>query len=263
MEFKGFAISRDLLYLSAALLGMALGYFWSISRKDLNLRSRNRRIALALVLLSAMIAALAISFIVSMGAVFKDTGLLIIAGVFILVCAVALRFPRAVAFPLLIASSLIVVWVGYSCLRPKPVSTAPLVLIENDTASGFIDGEGDVKIVKVDGLSSVYIQAVVVDIDPHYPVFGGSKRVQITEISNGGEQLYSDNSLNGPMVQRFYSFLNASRFLGINVQNKYCTISTAGIAQGAQKSIYASELTERLTERLIDRLIDQIDQKDE
>jgi hypothetical protein len=244
MGFKEFAISRDLLYLSGAFLGAALGYFWSFVRKDLNLRSRNRRIALALFLLSAMIAGLAISFIASMGAVFTDAGILIVAGIFTLVCAVALRFPRAVAFPLLIIGSLLVVWIGYSCLRPKPVSTAPLVIIANDGANSHVEDEGGVKIISTDGLSSLHIEAVLVEIDPCYPVFGGSRRVQITEISLGTGRLYSDNSLKGPIVQRFYSFLNANNFFRISVQNKSSAIDTAGIAPGSQKSIYVSELAD-------------------
>ncbi|MDR1099661.1 MAG: hypothetical protein LBL28_04195, partial [Treponema sp.] len=70
MEFSHFSIARDLLYASGVLTGVTLGYVLSLLRRDISIRSRNRRLTLILCVFSGDLAAFSAAIVVSVGEIF-------------------------------------------------------------------------------------------------------------------------------------------------------------------------------------------------
>ncbi len=194
-----FGLSRDMLYLSGLLAGIALGFFLSAFKKNSSTRFRSRRIALTLLFLSLMIASLAVSVIASMGAIFAERGVLVCAGLAVLVFAVAVRFPRAVAYPLIIFGGLVTVWLTWSYLRFPQFHDTPVALVSSAANDSFAvrifsgsDGENTSAAVSGEsglrekndsgrifytnsGVSVLDFFLVFIELDQIFPVAGGRK----------------------------------------------------------------------------------------
>ncbi|MDR2133967.1 MAG: hypothetical protein LBP27_02575 [Treponema sp.] len=215
MDSSIFSVSRDLLYLSGALTGIALGFVLSLLRKDLGIRSKNRRISVMLLFLSGALAAFAAALGVSRGAVFSDSGLFLAAGMCIPPCALAARFPRAAAYPLILAGGLLAVWLAFSYLRfpPADSGSAPPALIYGEGEGPFSiqTGGGRAPVLSIpDGLSSLEFRGVLISFDRHYPFVGGAGRGRISEIRRNGEVLYHDAGIGSPLLEACYSWLGAN-----------------------------------------------------
>jgi hypothetical protein len=216
MDSRIFSISRDLLCLTGALIGVALGFILSLFRKDLGIRAKNRRISVILLVFSGAITAFVAAVIASYGAVFRESGLFIVAGICILLFALAARFPRAAAYPLILAGGLIVVWLAYSYLRfPRvDLSSAPPAAIyggENGSFSIQIRDGTQTPVPSVsDGLSSLEFKGVLIGFDRHYPVIGGVRRGRVSEIRRNNEVLYHDADIDNPLLESWYSHLGSN-----------------------------------------------------
>jgi hypothetical protein len=139
MDVRNFSIARDLLYVSGALMGIVLGYILSLFRKNISLRLRNQRLTLILFVFSGVLAAFSGAILVSQGDIFFSDSLFIAAGICIPVFALAAYFPRTVAYPLILAGGLLVVWLGYSFLRFPLITEggSPLVYVHHEGDSTY------------------------------------------------------------------------------------------------------------------------------
>ena len=257
MDFSGFALSRDLLYLCGVVSGIAVGFLLSLFRKDLGKGSRNRRVTLALVFFSGTVACLAISYIVSMGKIFTIAAVLIMAGIFLIVFALAVRFPRVVAYPLILLGGLALSWLCVFCLRFPAITDAPVLtlshaesaaaddmyLIQWAPASPGIDPEDDeTSIIQIEGRRSrLNFSAAVFTIGQYYPFVGGRKHGLITEINSDIGQEYYDNSLDNPLARIGYASSYSRlpvRALRISAEYISKTLTLDNMLPGNEISVY-------------------------
>jgi hypothetical protein len=230
MDFNAFAQSRDLLCLSGVFTGLAAGCLLSHFRTGMSRRSRNRGIVLSLLCFSGTVAALAAAIIVSLGAIFKDGGVIAAALFCIPVFTLIVRFPRTVAYPLILAGGLVVVWLGYTFLRfplaqtssvptsagagneiiinETAASSVPLAYIssieENRYIISFSASIGDraqiAPLQITGGLSGVQFSAAFISFQQYIPLVGGTVRGMITEISRNAEVIYANTSIQSPFA---------------------------------------------------------------
>ena len=257
MDLYNFALSRDMFYISGAAAGLALGCFFSLLKHGLSAQARNRRIVLALLLLSVMIAGWAVSVIVSKAAIFKETGVIVVAGVLAALFVLTVFFPRAAAYPLILLGGLCAVGMGYVCMRfppliDQPLTQEPLALVSVTGNTDDADKDGDVIVIKApipalnirisDTVSYMQFSAAVIDINRLYPVAGGKKRIVLTEISTDTGIIFSDNPLESSILKSFYSPSGLGSRIGINSRSLYCRVNREGIPAGKDIPVYASEL---------------------
>ena len=247
MDFNSYALCRDILYISGAVTGVALGLLLGNFRKDLNAKNKSRRIALAMFFFSGTVAGLAISFIISYGAIFTDIPALVFSGVFIVLCALSVIFPRVVAYPLILLGGLAVTWLCIFCLRFPAFSGIPafgITHIENsppgsntwliDPAPGtapvhspnslVFNEEENKNVIWVTGNHSfLTVRMTTIEIERHFPFAGGAKHCLVTAINSDTGLEYSDNSLQNPLASIFFTRRNSdliSKLLSINT-NEY------------------------------------------
>jgi hypothetical protein len=128
MEFEQFATARDFFYLASIFLGAALGFMLCHFRKRSPRRIRNRSLALAFCCLSAMTVSLAAAIIISQVQAFAEISVYLTGAVLAALLVIAVRFPRAAGFPLILLAGIAAVWVGFSFLRyPIANPAAPVV----------------------------------------------------------------------------------------------------------------------------------------
>ena len=266
-----FGLSRDMLYLSGLLAGIALGFFLSAFKKNSSTHFRSRRIALTLLFLSLMIASLAVSVIASMGAIFAERGVLVCAGLAVLIFAVAVRFPRAVAYPLIIFGGLVTVWLTWSYLRFPQFHDTPVALVSSAANDSFAvrifsgsDGENTSAAVSGEsglrekndsgrifytnsGVSVLDFFLVFIELDQIFPVAGGSKRVILREINADSDTLFQENPLEG-LLSNYYNWIESrprSTLLGITCRSLGGTVHTQGMSAETVIPVLITELTVR------------------
>jgi hypothetical protein len=248
MDFKNFSIARDLLCLSGAFVGIALGYLLSLFRGDITLRSRNRRITLILLFFSGALVSFSAAILVSHGAVFGAVALFAVAAIAVPVFALAVCFPRAAAFPLILASGLLVVWLGYSYLRFPPINSSSVPVIFNEGGSysikfPFSRGNGDRAVLLLPSLqsqSSLEFQGTRISFGKLYPIIGGTERGAIGTIRQDGKVLYTDPLFVSRLLKAYYSLL-ASVFqkgsFAVTFQTLEGKIPMSSVPDGANLTI--------------------------
>jgi hypothetical protein len=228
MDFDNFALSRDLFYLAGALAGAAVGCFLTLFRKDRSIRSRNRRISVLLCVLSGAIIAIALSLIISQRGILRVNFLFVFVGICFFVFMFAVIFPRAVAYPLILAGGLLFVWVGYTFLRFPVIeeSSVPLAFVSHERERLVVrfptgdraqnisrnskSGQDKIEPLVVSGdVSSLEFFAIVISYNKLYPLIGGEKRGVISMIRRGDEMLYTDPYVNKPLFSSYYSHFNS------------------------------------------------------
>jgi hypothetical protein len=261
MDVRNFSIARDLLYLSGALTGVCLGYILGLFKKHISIRSRNRRITLIFLAFSGVLAAFSASVVVSYGGIFASRGLFLAAAACVPVFALAVFFPRAAAYPLILAGGLLTVWLGYSFLRFPPAAGAgvPLVYVYHEgtdvyavslpakpakPAAGAARGNS-AAVPAGDRTAAAFqisgnqppldLAGVLIRFHPWYPLIGGTERGAVTLIRRGGEVLYTDRRPENSVLKSWYSRLEA---LGIVFQNAGGTVSLDAIPRGAGMAVF-------------------------
>jgi hypothetical protein len=258
MEFNIFAITRDLLYLSGILVGIALGCIVSLFSKDITIQSRNRRISIILVVFSGAISSFALATAVSLGMIFENPGIFIVTGICILVFALAAHFPRAVAYPLILAAGLLAVWLGFSYLRFPLIksSSVPLAAVYNEgedlfsiqtsqgtgPRAGSSPNSGDraqPETIRISGnVSSLEFTGIVIRFNRLYPLVGGTERGLITEIRKDSEFLFSKAAVDEPFLKNYYTWLNTGgRIFGITFQKVEGQVPFETIPQGMNVTV--------------------------
>jgi vacuolar-type H+-ATPase subunit I/STV1 len=114
MSFATFATARDMFYVSALLMGLALGFALRILKKG-----KHRSVLITGVLYLFSLAVLVTTFvlILSRGAVFYDQGLVLIALCIFGLTAICVFFPIPTAFPAIIIAGILAVWIGAAFWR--------------------------------------------------------------------------------------------------------------------------------------------------
>jgi hypothetical protein len=256
MELRNFSLARDLLYAGGALTGIALGYILTLFWKDMTIRSRNRRITLIFFVFSGALAAFSAAILVSSGDIFSAGSLFFVAGACVPVFALAVCFPRAAAYPLILAGGLLAVWLGYSFLRfPLISSGSPLLYVSHegdnaysvripaepgetgDRAAPAGDGtgqSGDRAVITVSHISGnqppLTVQGILISFDPRYPLVGGTERGLISRIRRGSETLYADS--------RTISRRARPGFLGAGFQPLEETVFLDAVPRGANLAVF-------------------------
>lgn len=263
MDVRNFSIARDLLYASGALTGVALGYIVSLFRTIVTIRSRGRRITLIFIVFSAALAAFAAAIAVSFGDIFSSTGLFIVAGIWVPVFTLAVCFPRALAYPLILAGGLLVVWLGYFFLRFPLVTeghSPPLYVYHAGNAAYTInilakpgqtgdragktvpvqDGSQrdstDLVVLQISGnRPPLDIEGVLIHFHPWYPLIGGTERGLVTLIRRDNEILYTNTHPENVLSKVRHSRLDS---FGIVVKSVGGTVSLDSIPRGADLAVF-------------------------
>jgi hypothetical protein len=256
MDVRNFFIARDLLYAGGALTGIVLGYALSFFRRDMTTRSRNRRLALVLFVFSGALAAFAAAIVLFPREIFAVGGLLLLVGLCVPVFALAVLFPRAAAYPLILAGGLLAVWLGYSFLRfPLAAGNSfPLLYVyhEGDTAYSVRlpagpDNNRDratTAVLRINGKQPpLEIEGVLIGFHPRYPLIGGTARGLITFIRRGTETLYTAPAPETSAVEAWHSLPARP---GIVFQTVSGTVPLDAIPGGAHLTVYFSRETRSL-----------------
>jgi hypothetical protein len=112
MTFVSFAAARDMFYLGAALVGVALGFLLRAFRVRGDGRWRGAQVTLSMYLFSAAIFVMALALVFSRGAALYDGGLIRMVLCVIGVSALCVFFPIHVGFPMVILLGALIVWAG-------------------------------------------------------------------------------------------------------------------------------------------------------
>ncbi|MDR3146454.1 MAG: hypothetical protein LBU21_09260 [Treponema sp.] len=251
MDLHAFAVSRDFLYLGAALGGFCLGCLVVLVRVRRLAEKRNRTITLGLCLLSAAIAALMPALIRSGGEIFFIKSLLLSAGALCLVCALAVAFPRAAGFPLVLIGGLVVVWLGAAFLRfPLLESEERLMASVYNPGDGtFVvnpsgppdPGQGGIRIDDMGspGENPLEFTVSMVEFDPLTPLIGGMRRGALTAIRRDGVALFTNTRWGSPLAGTLYKFLGTKApWAGLAVREYRTQFGIGDILPGTSRWVY-------------------------
>jgi hypothetical protein len=220
MEFEEYTAARDLFYLAALFAGAGIGCVLNRFRSKSTLRFRNRTITLALCLFSGMVAALAGALMYSGALIVFETALYIPALIAAALLVLAVRFPRAAGFPLILVSGCAVIWIGYSFLQFPRLDTK-----EPFRVSVFCEGKGQYTVRFASGKGAKAKQNLLIRLEgkeqpaegflefcfvrvsyaPSFPLAGGENRGIITEIRGENEVFYANPQFAGIVLRGWYA----------------------------------------------------------
>jgi hypothetical protein len=246
MDFENFTGVRDLICLSGAFLGAALGCVLSAFRKNISQRLKNRLISLCFCFFSGLVAAFALALIYSNGAALSAGPLFIPALIIMAVFILAFRFPRAAAFPLILAGGIFVIWIAYSFLRFPPVraNDAPLASVHKEEGGffsvrfGYNSGNSktpdpDVLRLETEG-PPLDFRLALMSFDKTVPLIGGERRGLIAEIRRGDKSLFTDPFINAPPLMAWYALFSAPPGpLVLSFQRLSAVINGGALAPGS------------------------------
>ncbi|MDR1949047.1 MAG: hypothetical protein LBQ38_06630 [Spirochaetaceae bacterium] len=250
MGFDSFPVSRDFLYLGAALGGLCLACVVVLVRVRGSKKTRNRIITLGLCLLSAAIAALMPALIRSGGKVFLVKPLLLAAAAGALLFALAGSFPRAFGFPLVLAGGLVVVWLGLAFLRFPPLEDEGRLVtsVYNAGDGSFVlkppepPDSGQNSITIDDTGSPLEFTAAVVEFDPLLPVIGGLRRGIVTEILRDGKPLFTEPRWENPLTGSLYRLIQTKTpWACVSVREYHAQCGMDAILPGMSRGVYVNQ----------------------
>jgi hypothetical protein len=251
MNFERFAASRDFMYLAAVCMGLTLGCITDICVPRRTSRSRDALITAGLCCLSGTVAALAAALVLA-GPLLTLKPLILPCGVTVCVLALAFRFPRMVAFPLLLLSGFVIVWLGYSFLRfPQAVPSAlPLASVYHESG-GFpvyvnasqAGASETLPRIRLRSLENeelpLEFSAGFVRYGDLYPLIGGVTRGGLSSVRQGENELASGFALKSPFLLMFYNRFPAERRLwGLSFQTCKTTLNLNAILPGLGGTVF-------------------------
>jgi hypothetical protein len=219
MEFEDYAAARDLLYLAALFAGSGIGCVLNRFRLESTLRFRNRTVTLALCLFSGMVAALAGALIYSRGLIVFEKSLYIPVLLTAALLVPAVRFPRALGFPLILVSGCVVIWMGYSFLQfPRFDRGAFRVSVSGEGngqyavrfASGRRANQEQNLVIRLAGEGEggenfLEFSFIRLGYAAPFPLIGGENRGIITEIRGKDTVFYADKRFAGNLLRGWYA----------------------------------------------------------
>jgi len=218
MDFEKFAPARDYFYLAAILLGAGTGCILNRFRKNSTRRFRNWVVTVGLIFFSGTLAALSAAIVYSNGHILLDTTLYPYLGILAAVLILALRFPRAAGFPVIIISGVFIIWISYGYLRFPVINDSGRLRITRE-ANGFVHvipvvSSGETKTAEkplpvfsfqASGDSQVMeFRAFCFSFSRVLPVIGGVRRGCIAEIRCGEELNYTDARFSNKLFPGLY-----------------------------------------------------------
>ncbi|MDR2094225.1 MAG: hypothetical protein LBP76_01745 [Treponema sp.] len=239
-----FSVSRDLFYLSAFLFGLGIGCFLHTLRRRTTVRFKNRMLTLMFFIFSPVVIALAFTCVYSRFRIFQIFPCLITAGVLVVVSALALRFPRCVAFPLIILGGIFSIWIAYTFLRFPRMDREnfPLVSVYNGGGDIFVHFEprgtdkfspdtADLGPLEKDAPLEIWL--ALISMDPVLPLIGAQKRGFVSLVQKGGETLFTEKRLDAGLFRKWYALLSDGAPAGVvdvSLDFKEIQIETSGLA---------------------------------
>ena len=246
MDFEHFASARDFFYLAALFFGAGLGSVLNRFRRNFprgrNIsRFRNRSVTAGLCFFSGTVAALTAACVFSNWIIFTDVRLYIPFAVLVALPALAVRFPRAAGFPLILAAGVMVVWIGYTWLRLPAFDGnirnrvtrdgAGLIYLRLVSSSGT-EREAYVSFAPTGDDSVLEFRALRFSFSETFPLVGGLHRGVITEVRSNDALLYTDPRFginNGPPLD-FMPFILSREISG--------NLRTATLLPGADLTVF-------------------------
>jgi hypothetical protein len=225
MEFEQYAAARDLLYLSALFAGAAVGCVFNRFRIRSSPAFRSRTVTVALCLFSAMVVALAGALVYSNGLILFEKALYLPATLAAFLLILAVRFPRAAAFPLILVSGCIVVWIGYSFLQFPLIATGEPFRVSVSSVSNAGTGQYAARFASPRG--AVPNQELLISLESEgrpedrflefrfvrvsyaafFPLIGGENRGLVSEVRSRDEVFYADPRFAGSLLRGWYAGL--------------------------------------------------------
>jgi hypothetical protein len=210
-------------------------------------------VALMFFIFSLFVVALAFTCVYSRLEIFQIFPCLIIASIFAVVSAAALRFPRTVAFPLIILGGVFSIWTAYTFLRFPPMDrgTSGLVSIYNgedgifihfeprNRADRFSPAAADIGPLEAD--APLAIQLALISMDPAIPLIGAQKRGIVSLIQKSGEAVFTEKRLTGSLFRKWYSLLSQEALSGmidISLSFKEIQVDTSGFTPEMSLTVF-------------------------
>jgi multisubunit Na+/H+ antiporter MnhB subunit len=240
------ALFRDLLYLSALLIGAALGCILSLFRGDLTSKCRDRIVSLIFCILSGVVIVITAIILKAPGGLSRLPALILPAAVIALIFLGACRFPRAGAL-LFLPAGLCVVWLGYSFLRFPRIgpegNTLGLLGSRGDGTYSLglelqpkPDRAGSSGMVHLDFPGgTLELEGVYVFFDERFPLIGGEGRGFIRGIRRNGEPVFSGPLGESSLLGAYYALFPApagGERAGFFFRRFYRTLDLAPLPSG-------------------------------
>jgi len=237
MEFEYFTQARDFYYAAVVCLGLSLGCLTRLIPSSGAPPNKNRRITGSLCFFASAVAFFATALVKSQGSVQFISFLLIPSGILGSLSIAAVRFPRAVAFPLIILMGLLTVWLGYSVFRFPAIAPSGTAVVSvfsglndrywvypnaNEQEIGqialpleSIPSTGDLAaLIPVEDADQPLVARLsALSFDPRYPLIGAKQNGAITQVRQGAVELFSLPGL--PWAQYPTSFTARALQIGI------------------------------------------------
>lgn len=219
MEFNNPGTARDLFYLASLFFGAGLGSLLNRWRFHANQRFRSRSTTWGFLLLSAAVVCFALNLILSGGKFFPEFSYYLTGIILAVSALLALRFPRAAGFPLVLAAGFIIVWMAYSFgqftrydkdgtfvgyWESSATGQVSIHLITDKTITFFLEAENpdfELSISTVEYVSFI-------------PLAGGEKRGIITELQSSGNILYLDSRYEKGLMGAWYTSMEKIQIKG-------------------------------------------------
>ena len=218
MAYNNFGTSRDLLYLAALFLGAGLGFIFHHFRFGTKRRFRNASLSIGFCLFSGAIAALTAAVICSNWIIFKETSLYLPAAIIAAFFALAVSFPRAAGFPLIIIIFIIAAASGFAIFNFPPLQKPDQVLlirdsgdvlnikpVQNEDGKVYLPetGPDDSVTIIIAENSVLEFHSYCFSFSGYFPLLGGIKRGDIYEITGNNEILYTKTGLGNGFFSGF------------------------------------------------------------
>ena len=229
MDFENFCPARDFYYLAFLLLGAGTGCILNRWRRKSTHRSRNWAVVTGLCFFSGAFAALTLAIIYSNGRILLSTPLYPYLGFIAVIMILALRFPKAAGFPLIILAGVFVVWISCGYLRFPVVNDTGLLRLTRETGDLVhiipVSNEAEkahpvLSFRPGENSRTMEFRAFSFSFSGYLPVVGGVTRGDIAEIRCGEELLYADprfsNKLFAGLYLRADSVLSSKQLFSFN-----------------------------------------------
>ena len=229
MVSENFGACRDIFYLGFLFFGGAAGFFLHWFRVGAKIRFRSRSVTLGLVLLSCAVAAFAVSWILAGGRLFPGRAFYITGIILAVLLVLAVRFPAAAGFPLVLAAGIVYVWIAWSfgqfprlggTQTDQNLRQLAVIKTGGNSELSFEINSGNGEITKmfsagfVPGETVFDIAVTSFGYADFVPVIGGVRRGQITSVLDGGKNIYSDSRFDRGLLAAWLSGFRQNGFLG-------------------------------------------------
>ncbi|GHU47262.1 hypothetical protein FACS1894200_02350 [Spirochaetia bacterium] len=260
-ESERFPLSRDLLYVSLVLLGFGAACLLHSFRASFKRNVRSRFITLFFIDIAAALAVFTAACVFSQLQLFSGEYRRVysVGGGLLVLALLAVRFPKYVAFPLIIAGGILCIWVGYSFLQfPLLNDKEGLLLtlsrvdlaadsstIEDTLVINFLQQNRITTLPPCSGLQGIEIEFRFITMGTIIPLIGGEKRGRISRILRNEEAVFIDTAIENAALNAWYGVLEV--FAPVSFQKVTVQEYVANLKPAMNLSVYfdGTELSAR------------------